>query len=99
MKRGLRSRDDYFTVFALANATQHSRLGITVSRRVAALAVVRNRLKRQIRESFRLLKGALPPVDVVILANPAAASADAATLRRSLARHLARVQQQCATCY
>lgn len=99
MKRGLRSRDDYFTVYVLRNAIQHSRLGITVSRRVARLAVVRNRLKRHIRECFRLSQRNLPPVDVVVLANPAAASADVAVLRGSLARHLSRLLSQCATCH
>jgi ribonuclease P protein component len=96
MKRGVRSRDDYFTVFALANATHHSRLGLTVSRRVAGLAVVRNRIKRHMRESYRQAKSTLPPVDIVILANPAAATADAAALRRSLSHHLSRIQQLCA---
>ncbi len=99
MKRGVRSRDDYFTVYVLANAMQHPRLGITVSRRVAGLAVVRNRIKRHIRESFRLLKRRLPPVDVVIVANPAAAAAEPTALRRSLAQHLSRVQSQCVACH
>jgi ribonuclease P protein component len=99
MKRGVRSRDDYFTVFALANATQHSRLGVTVSRRVAALAVVRNRIKRHIREAFRRVRASLPAVDIVILANSAAATADATTLRRSLAHHLSRIQRLCAACH
>jgi ribonuclease P protein component len=57
---------------------------------------VRNRLKRHIRESFRLLKPGLPPVDVVVLANRAAATTDPASLRRSLAQHFARLQSQCA---
>lgn len=96
MKRGVRSRDDYFTVFALANATHHSRLGLTVSRRVAALAVVRNRIKRHVRESYRLVKTTLPSVDIVILANSAAATADATTLRRSLSHHFSRIQRLCA---
>jgi ribonuclease P protein component len=99
MKRGVRSRDDYFTVFALANTTHHPRLGITVSRRVAGLAVVRNRIKRRIRESFRLVRDTLPPVDIVILANSAAATADASTLRGSLTHHLSRIQRQCAACH
>lgn len=43
------------------NETDTARLGMAVSRRVSKLAVVRNRIRRQIRESFRLRRGGLPP--------------------------------------
>jgi len=60
------------------------RLGMAVSRRVSPKAVSRNRIRRQIRESFRLIRPRLVAMDFVILAKPAAASTDSFQLRQSL---------------
>lgn len=67
-----------------------ARLGITVSKRVDKRAVGRNRVRRQIRETFRLARGTLPPGDYVVLAKPEAAKADNAALRRELGSLLLR---------
>jgi len=48
------------------------RLGLTVSRKVGN-AVVRNRVKRSIREWFRIVKGDLQARDLVVIARPGAA--------------------------
>ncbi|MEM7054328.1 MAG: ribonuclease P protein component [Pseudomonadota bacterium] len=61
-----------------------ARLGITVSRKVHRLAVERNRIRRQIRESFRLRRRQLKANDYVVRARPAAADADNAALRTAL---------------
>ena len=61
-----------------------TRLGVTVSKRVDKRAVGRNRIRRQIKESFRLLRADLPPGDYVLLAKPEAAKADNAALRAEL---------------
>lgn len=42
------------TVFVLSNNSGNHRLGITASRKVARHAVDRNRVKRLLREAFRL---------------------------------------------
>jgi ribonuclease P protein component len=61
-----------------------SRLGITVSRRVGP-AVVRNRLKRRLREWFRKSRTLIPPGnDFVVIMRPAAASIDSAGLAAEL---------------
>ena len=61
-----------------------ARLGIAVSRKVHASAVERNRIRRQIRESFRLRRRQLRPNDYVVRARPAAADADNPVLRQAL---------------
>jgi ribonuclease P protein component len=66
------------------NAAQTARLGMAVSRRVSKLAVVRNRIRRQIRESFRLHRAGLPACDVLIVARVSTAQLDNAGLRAEL---------------
>lgn len=52
-----------------------ARLGITVSRRVGG-AVIRNRLKRLVREAYRRQKAAFPVgTDLVVIARPEATRA------------------------
>lgn len=61
-----------------------ARLGIAVSRRVSLRAVVRNRIRRQIRESFRLNRAELAAMDYVVVAKPDAAHATRPELRAAL---------------
>lgn len=60
-----------------------ARLGMAVSRRVSKRAVVRNRIRRLIRETFRLARPGLPPCDILVIAR-AAEGSDAATARAEL---------------
>lgn len=69
---GKRYRGNEFTVIARPNDLDHARLGLAISRRSAARAVDRNRLKRLIRESFRTTAAQLHPVDIVVQATPSA---------------------------
>lgn len=57
---------------------------MAVSRRVSTRAVIRNRIRRQIRESFRLRRLRLPAYDFVVLAQPAAAELDQPALHKAL---------------
>jgi ribonuclease P protein component len=56
-----------------------ARLGLTVSAKVGN-AVVRARVKRQLREVFRRRRLRCPAVELVIIARPAAREASAAEL-------------------
>jgi ribonuclease P protein component len=67
---GRRKRLGPIDVVALPNDLEHLRLGLSVPRRVGN-AVVRNRVKRRLRESFRHLQHDLPRgYDLVINVRP-----------------------------
>jgi ribonuclease P protein component len=61
-----------------------ARVGIVAAKKHAKLAVQRNRLKRLVRESFRVRKLALPTVNVVVLIKHGASEQDNDTLRKEL---------------
>jgi len=84
-------------VTAKVNDAGAPRLGLAVAVKVAGGAVARNRLRRIIRESFRLHQRELPAVDVVVSARPASRTATADALRASLAVLWKKVGERCAT--
>ncbi len=57
------------------------RLGLAVSRKVDTRAVVRNRIKRSLREHFRHCRGELAPGAYVVVARKPAATLPNAQLR------------------
>ncbi|MCK5513232.1 MAG: ribonuclease P protein component [Deltaproteobacteria bacterium] len=67
---------EHFKVFIFFNRTNKQRLGITTSRKIGA-ATKRNRIKRLLREFFRLHKTLLPPSsDILFVAKKGADTLD-----------------------
>lgn len=63
----------YFICYLVRNDGQGCKIGLVVSRKVGG-AVVRNRIKRQLREFFRTHQDAIDgPVAMVFIARPGAA--------------------------
>jgi ribonuclease P protein component len=73
-----------FQIFCAANEAGTARLGMAVGVRAIGNAVRRNRLRRLIRESFRMHRPELPPVDVFVTARAPAAAATNAEVFASL---------------
>jgi ribonuclease P protein component len=68
-RQGRRAQGRTFAVVVLENERDHARLGLSVAKKVARRAVDRNRLRRVLREAFRLERERLPrDLDVVIVA-------------------------------
>lgn len=75
------------------NDLGHARFGFAVSRRVGN-AVVRNRVKRRLRDVFRHLHSDAPSWDIMVLARPAAATASRETLDEEVRAALKRLNQK-----
>ena len=69
-----------------------ARIGLTVSSKVGG-AVMRNRIKRRLREAVRLERAGLPPVDLVLVARASAAEATVEDLRAWLRRAAVRISK------
>jgi ribonuclease P protein component len=75
----------------MPNALAHSRLGLTVTRK-SGNAVMRNRIKRALREAFRRNRHKLErPMDLVINARAATAEREPVSLERDLLQCYARL--------
>lgn len=74
--------NEYFRVHYAPS--DQARLGMAVSRRVSRRAVDRNRIRRQIRETFRLRRERLEAMDYVVVARSAARQADRRVLKDKL---------------
>jgi ribonuclease P protein component len=85
---GRRRHTPSFVILQAPSATGTSRLGVTVSARVGN-AVVRNRVKRLVREVFRTKRHALPALlDIVVIGKPDSANITHAHAATELERAL-----------
>jgi len=75
----------YLVLYYLKNRTNEQfRVGFSVSKKVGK-AVTRNRVKRLLREAFRLEKGRIKePMDFVVIARPSAAELEFAEIRQNV---------------
>jgi ribonuclease P protein component len=67
-RMGSRARSDLLLVTVCENGLPHSRLGLSVGKKIWKSAVRRNRVRRIFREAFRLAQHELPPgMDIVLV--------------------------------
>lgn len=85
----------YFQVLGLPNGASHGRLGVVVSKKVDKRAVGRNRIKRLVRETFRLNAQSLGGCDYVVRARRALSRSDCAEARRALLSLFPKLRQAC----
>lgn len=66
LRDGTRRSKSGYTFYISTRAEGPPRLGILITRKHAAKATMRNRIKRCIREAFRLEQGCLGALDVLV---------------------------------
>lgn len=93
--KAVRSSDRYFTVLARPNNLPYARLGMAFTKKKVKLAVIRNRLKRITRESFRLTQDKFS-ADYVVLAGAQCTKASNQQLFHSLEQHWRQLNKKCA---
>lgn len=84
-----------FTLLAVPNSSEHSRLGLIVAKKNVRLAVDRNRLKRIARDSFRQHRSHLPAIDIVLLARRGSSNLTNEVLFEHLDRLWKRTSKKC----
>ena len=80
----LRFGSSHITVLVSPNIDERNRLGLAIAKKRVKLAVQRNRIKRQIRESFRLHQHDLPNIDLVIMVKSGTDKLENIEIRRQL---------------
>ncbi|HWW19780.1 MAG TPA: ribonuclease P protein component [Steroidobacteraceae bacterium] len=93
---GRRFSNEFFTANAQVNDLTWARLGMSIAARILRRAVDRNRIRRLIRESFRMHQQQLPSLDIVIGARAAAGTADRVRLRAALESLWQKIANSCA---
>lgn len=82
---------------ACANGAAVPRLGLSIAARVAGNAVRRNRIKRQVRESFRRQQQALAGLDIVVGVRSGVRGIGKPELRASLEALWQQIAHTCVT--
>lgn len=93
-----KSVDNVFTILARRNGLPNARLGLAIAAKHLKHAVSRNRIKRQIRESFRLNQSQLEGLDIVVISRVDTGKNDNKNLRNALDKHWAKITERCKNC-
>ena len=90
-ENGRRYTDSFFTLLALTGSVPEEpylRFGVICSRRFHKNAVVRNRARRLVSESVRLLQGRVKPCRIIVIPRRAICRATMPEVRERIARSL-----------
>ena len=94
-RRGACSGNRYLVVYCRPNGRDFSRLGLTVSPKLGH-AVVRNRIRRRLREIYRAEEPALKKgYDMVIVARHGAVQGDFSALSRAFSALMDKLELRC----
>jgi ribonuclease P protein component len=94
-RTGQKLGNELFSATVRPNGLAQARLGLSIAARTVGNAVARNRVRRLVRESFRLRQHELPVADILIGARGAARTAAAVELRAGLERLWKKIISEC----
>jgi ribonuclease P protein component len=80
----LRFGSSHITILITPNTDERNRLGLAIAKKRVKLAVQRNRVKRQVRESFRLHQHELPHIDMVVMVKSGTDKLENTEIRKQL---------------
>lgn len=67
-KNAIPAVSPHLTLLARKNSLDHPRIGMAIPKKHIKRAVGRNRIRRIVREQFRLQQHQLPAIDIVVIA-------------------------------
>ena len=76
------------------DSSKSNRLGLAIAKKRVKLAVQRNRIKRIIRESFRLNQHNLPPIDMVVMVKSGIDKLDNQEINQQLSKIWRKINQR-----
>lgn len=83
-QKGRKLTSPFLAIFSLKNNLDHPRLCVSVSKKQIPQAVIRHKIKRIARESFRVLQQELPDCDLVIIIYKSMRQFDSKLIREKL---------------
>lgn len=93
-KAEIKASTQHVLILSRPNQFSKPRLGLVIAKKNVRLAVQRNRIKRVIRESFRLNQAQLPHLDIVVLARRELDSLDNAMLHNTFEQLWQKLQRK-----
>jgi ribonuclease P protein component len=98
-KKPIRFGSSHFTILITPSnlpddSTKSNRLGLAIAKKRVKLAVQRNRIKRIIRESFRLNQHELPAIDMVVMVKSGIDKLDNKEINQQLSKIWRKINQR-----
>jgi len=91
----IKAVSNHLTLLAKPNNLDHARIGLTIAKKKEKTAVGRNRIKRIIRNSFRINQHSLPKIDIVVIARNDVGSASNEELQQQLEKLWKKLTKRC----